>query len=320
MEPWLAVRMILCVAARHDRPEAEQFEAWLTGQGLAVATTQLYATVSRTVLAWLPQRGVADVRRLTGADVSAAVVFLGGSYAPGSMRTVVTALRVFLRFLEESGGRAGLSRAVPAVFSRRVRSVSVLPAEAVQTLVGWPDPGTPVGRRNRAILLLAARTGLRPGDIAGLRLPDIDWRHGLITVTQHKTATVLTLPLLADVGTTIAEYLLHGRPAGGEDDHVFLRSQAPYVALACSDLYHVAVAAFAGAETASKGGTGRGMRVLRASLATRMLENDTPLPVICQALGHRGIDSARHYLAADETRMRDCCLDFAGIEPTAVQS
>lgn len=302
------------------RPVQEQFEAWLAGQGLAVATAQLYATVSRTVLAWLPERGVEDVRRLSGADVSAAVVFLGGSYAPGSMRTVVTALRVFLRFLEESGGRAGLSRAVPAVFSRRVRSVSVLPAVAVQTLVGWPDLGTPVGRRNRAILLLAARTGLRPGDIAGLRLPDIDWRHGLITVSQHKTATVLTLPLLADVGAAIAEYLLHGRPAGGDDDHVFLRSQAPYVALACSDLYHVAAAAFAGSKTASKGGAGRGMRVLRASLATRMLENDTPLPVICQALGHRGIDSARHYLAADETRMRDCCLDFAGIEPAAVRS
>jgi len=62
------------------------------------------------------------------------------------------------------------------------------------------------------------------------------------------------------------------------------------------------------------------MRVLRASLATRMLEQDTSLPVISQALGHRGIDSAKHYLGADETRMRQCCLDFAGIEPTAVWS
>src|SRR5664279_6103149 len=94
------------------------------------------------------------------------------------------------------------------------------------------------------MLLLAARTGLRPGDIAGLRLSDIDWRLALITVTQHKTATVLTLPLLADVGAAIAEYLLHGRPAGADDDHVFLRSQAPYVALTPSDLYHVAAGAF----------------------------------------------------------------------------
>jgi integrase len=58
---------------------------------------------------------------------------------------------------------------------------------------------------------------------------------------------------------------------------------------------------------------------LRASLATRMLENDTPLPVISQALGHRGIGTARHYLGAEETRMRACCLDFAGIAPRAAR-
>lgn len=301
------------------RPVQEQFEAWLTGQGLAAATADLHATVSRKVLAWLPERDVTDIRRLSRADVSAAVVFLGGSYTPGSMRTALTALRVFCRFVEDSGWCVGCSRAVPAVFCRRVRSVSVLPPDGVAALVASPDPATPVGRRNRAILLLAARTGLRPGDIAGLRLADIDWRQSRITVTQRKTATVLTLPLLADVGTAIVEYLLHGRPAGADDDHVFLRSQAPYVALASSDLYHVAAGAFARTETASHGGTGRGMRVLRASLATRMLENDTPLPVISQALGHRGIGTATHYLAADETRMRACCLDFAGIAPRAVR-
>lgn len=301
------------------RPIQEQFEDWLTGQGLAAATAGLYTTVSRKLLAWLPDRDVTDIRRLSGTDVSAAVVFLGESYAPGSMRTALTALRVFCRFVEDSGWCAGCSRAVPTVFVRRARPVSVLRADDVKRLVASPDPNTPVGRRNRAMLLLAARTGLRPSDIAGLRLPDIDWRQGLITVTQRKSATVLTLPLLEDVGVAIAEYLLHGRPADTDDDHVFLRSQAPYVALVSMNLYHVAAGAFARTETVSNGGAGRGMRVLRASLATRMLQNDTPLPVISQALGHRGISAARHYLAADETRMRACCLDFAGIAPRAVQ-
>lgn len=300
------------------RPVQDQFEQWLTGRGLAVATAELYATVSRKVLAWLPERGVDDVRCLSGADVSAVVVYLAGSYRPASMRTALTALRVFCRFVEDSGWCVGLSRAVPAIFSRRSRPVSVLPAEGVEALVATPDPSTPVGRRNRAILLLAARTGLRPGDIAGLRLADIDWRQSLITVTQHKTATVLTLPLLADVGTAIAEYLLHGRPASVEDDHVFLRSQAPFAGQELSGLYHVAFDAFARAGTVPDGGGGRGMRVLRASLATRMVENDTPLAVISEALGHRGTASIRHYLAADETRMRQCCLDFAGIEPRTV--
>lgn len=300
------------------RPVQEEFEQWLTGQGLAPATTALYATVSRKVLAWLPEHGVRDVRRLTAGHVSAAVVFLGASYRPGSMRTVVTALRVWCRFLDDTGRCGRLSPAVPAVSSRRVRTVAVLPTEQVQKVVAAPDPATPIGRRDRAMLLLAARTGLRPSDVAGLRLTDIDWRQGQITVTQHKTGTVLTLPLLADVGAAIAAYLLHDRPAGALDGHVFLRSQAPHVGFGCSDLYHVAAGAFARAGIATHGGTGRGMRVLRASLATRMLQQDTPLPVISQALGHRGIDSAKHYLAGDEARMRQCCLDYTGIAPQGI--
>jgi len=298
------------------RPVQDQFEAWLTGQGLAVATQDLYAVVSRKVLAWLPERGITDVAHLSSGDVSAAVALLGGSYRPSSMRTAVTALRVWCRFLEDTGARPGLRGAVPSVFTRRVRAVVALPAHSVAELVDSPDPGTPTGSRDRAILLLAARTGLRPGDIAGLRLGDLDWRQAQITVTQHKTATVVTLPLLADVGAAIAEYLLNDRPSGTGDEHVFLRSHAPHVAFAPGNgLYHVAAGAFARTHTIPEGGTGRGMRVLRASLATRMAEQGTSLPVISGALGHRGTDSAKHYLAADETRMRQCCLDFTGIEP-----
>lgn len=298
------------------RPVQEQFEAWLSSQRLAVATRELYATVSRTILAWLPERGVTNARALSAADIAAALIFLGGRYQPGSMRTVVTAVRVLCRFLEESGGCTGLAQAVPWQVSRRVRLVDVLPAVDVDKLTNSTNTATSQGRRDKAMLLLAARMGLRPIDIAGLRLQDIDWAQGQITLTQHKTGALLRLPLLADVGEAIADYLLHGRPAGVADEHVFLRSQAPYVGLSpSSGLYNVAAGAFARTETSPRNGKGRGFRVLRASFATRMLEGDTSLPVISGALGHRGITSAKHYLAADERHMRDCCLDFAGIEP-----
>ena len=68
------------------RPVQEQFETWLDSQRLAVATRELYATVSRTILAWLPERGVTNARALSGADVAAAVIFLGRRYQPGSSR------------------------------------------------------------------------------------------------------------------------------------------------------------------------------------------------------------------------------------------
>lgn len=300
------------------RPVQEEFEAWLGRQSLAVATRELYATVSRTVLAWLPERGVPDVSALTGADVSAAVVFLSGSYRPASMRTAVTAVRVLCCFLECSGHRAGLSRAVPRQVSRRVGTVAVVPAERIEELTTAPDPAKPSGRRDRAMLLLGARIGLRPVDIVGLRLQDIDWRQGQITIVQRKTSSSLTLPLLADVGDAIADYLLHARPDGAADDHVFLRAQAPFTAL--SGAYHVSARAFARTVSTADHETGRGFRVLRASLATRMLTEGTLLPVISGALGHRGIDSVKHYLSADEERLRQCCLDFTGIAPRTARS
>ena len=168
------------------------------------------------------------------------------------------------------------------------------------------------------MLLLAARTGLRPVDIAGLCLRDIDWRSGYLTIAQHKTGALLRLPLLADVGDAIADYLLHGRPVDTADDHVFVRTQAPFTGFASgSDLWYVTDKALARARIATPDGAGRGFRVLRTSLATRMLEAGTPLPVIAGALGHRGTGSAKHYLAGDGERMRALCLDFAGIEPAA---
>ncbi|MGO1315956.1 MAG: tyrosine-type recombinase/integrase [Cellulomonadaceae bacterium] len=298
------------------RPVQEQFEAWLGAQQLAAATASLYATVSRTVLAWLPERGVIDVQGLSGADVSAAVVFLGERYRPGSMRTVLTAMRVLTRFLEDVLGCGGLSRAIARSSSKRVGVVRVLPADRIDELTRTSSANTPVGLRNRALLLLAARTGLRPVDLVGLRLRDIDWRQARIALVQHKTGQLLTVPLLADVGDAIADYLLHGRPAGADSEHVFLRAQAPFTALSPSNgLHHVAATAFARTRDGAPAGTGRGFRVLRASLATRMLEDGAPLPVIAGVLGHRSIDSAKHYLAADEQHMRNCCLDFVGIDP-----
>ncbi|NVM97011.1 tyrosine-type recombinase/integrase [Arthrobacter wenxiniae] len=297
-------------------PVQEHFEAWLTHQCLAQDTQDLYATVGRRALASWQGRGITDLGALTGSDVASALVSLAESYQPGSMRTVLSAVRVLCRFLEEAGGCSGLSRAVPRIVSRRVKHVSVLPAEMVEMLTNAPVPGKATGRRDRAMLLLGARTGLRPVDIVALRLKDIDWRQGQITLAQHKTDAVLILPLLADVGEAIVDYLLHDRPAGVNDEHVFLRAKAPYVGLSPSgSAYEVSARAFVRAGIGSQPDMGHGFRVLRASLATRMLEGDTPLPVISGALGHRDISAAKHYLTADEEHMRACCLDFAGIEP-----
>ncbi|MDR0593630.1 MAG: tyrosine-type recombinase/integrase [Bifidobacteriaceae bacterium] len=292
----------------------EEYEAWLSGSHLADATAELYSVVSRRALRWARGRGSGSCADLSGKDVPAMLSDLAGSYA-GSMRTAVSALRSFCAFLDRSGRTAGLARAVPAVRGRRTKAVNVLTEADVEALVAVPDPLKPPGRRGKAVLLLGARSGLRSVDIVALELSDIDWKAARITLVQHKTGAALTVPLLADVGDAIADYLLNERPASA-DRRVFLRAKAPFTGLSpdCG-FYHVASKAFKAAGVKSPEGSGRGMRVFRSALATRMLENETPLGVISGALGHRSPFSAKPYLAADEARLRGCCLDFAGIEP-----
>lgn len=163
------------------RSVQEDFEVWLTTQRSASATQELYATISRQTLTVFQDLEISDITSVTRPDIAAVVTHLRDRYQPTSMQTVVSAVRVLCRFLEASGYCRPLSVAVPSIFSRRVTTVGVVTAEQVEQITNAPGQSTGIGRRNRAMLLLTARTGLRPVDIVGLRLADIDWHHSTIT-------------------------------------------------------------------------------------------------------------------------------------------
>ena len=141
------------------RPLQEQFEAWLGEQPLAPATRELYATVARRAHEYLTGQRIVEVAGLSGTEVTAVLVHLSGSYGPSSMRTALTAGRVWCRFLETEYGCAGLSRAVIGQVARRPRAAIVVSADRVEQVVNSQDTSTFMGRRNRAMLLLGARTG-----------------------------------------------------------------------------------------------------------------------------------------------------------------
>ena len=95
------------------RPVQEHFEGWLTQQGLAQTTQELYAVVGRRMLTSWQGRGISAPTALTGPDVATALLSLAESYQPGSLRTVLSAVRVVCRFLEESQGCSGLAGLFP---------------------------------------------------------------------------------------------------------------------------------------------------------------------------------------------------------------
>ncbi len=146
----------------------------------------------------------------------------------GTVEKLTTSLRVFLRYLAVKGRcRAGLADVVPGYAHWRLADLPrYLAAEQVNRLIAACDGEVVERRRDRAILLLLARLGLRAGDVAQLRLDDIEWETGSLRVSG-KSRYEVRLPLPQDVGDAIAAYLAC-RPSTCPSDHVFLRNIAPF--------------------------------------------------------------------------------------------
>jgi len=228
-----------------------------------------------------------------------------------SAKDTVTALRSFLRFaLYRDYIQTDLAAAVPSVAGWSMASVPrAMPAECVRRLLDasktWRSP---VGLRNRAILLLLARLGLRAQEIVRLELGDIDWPEGRLNV-HGKSRQERPLPLPHDVGKSIASYLKDGRPQS-TCRRIFLRARAPFDGLGShSDICQIVRRAIkrAGIELDRTGS-----HQLRHALAVHMLRQGVSLTEIGQVLRHRSPDTTRRYAKVDLDGLRAVALPWPG--------
>jgi site-specific recombinase XerD len=176
-----------------------------------------------------------------------------------------------------------------------------LQSDEVERVIASCDPATPVGRRDRAILLLLARLGLRAGDIVQLRLDDLDWTQAAIRVSGKGRRQTL-LPLTQEIGDAIATYIKDGRPQTGADT-LFIRSRAPFRALASHCAISVVVARAmrrAGVTCPSRGAA----HVLRHFVASSMLRQGASLQEIAVILRHRSITTTEIYAKVDVVALR----------------
>ena len=233
--------------------------------------------------------GGADLRRLTAGDVTAFLTGESRRLAPKTAQRLATALRSLLRFWHVEGLISGpLDRAVPKVANRRPGLPRPLEPAQVRALLASCDRGTAGGRRDLAMMTLLARMGLRAGEVAGLRLDDIDWRRGEITIAGKGNRRD-RLPLPADAGEAVADWLRHGRPPTALDRSVFIRIKAP----------HQGLTAAGSRWLCSRPRQRAGLGViyahrLRHTAATAMLAEGGSLAEIGQVLRHRRPRPRRH--------------------------
>lgn len=197
------------------------------------------------------------------------------------------------------------------------RNQSRLPSyyseDEINQLLKTIDRGTRVGKRDYAILVLAACLGLRESDIARLKFENLHWDKNLIKLHQYKTGKDINLPLLPAVGNAILDYIQYGRPKSDEH-YIFLLVTSPYLPIKSSTIANLVCRRFINADLNTKEKR-HGGHSLRHSLVKELLMNKQTLPVIMEVLGHKNLESTRHYIRIDTESLRRCALDVPIVDP-----
>ena len=277
-----------------------------THRGLAAKTARKYTRVLSVFAQHLEAAGITELHRIMPGHVRE---FYENAKNKAPRRSYGSILRVFFRWAAAQGWlSSSLRDAVPR--PRQYRYVSlpdVLDQAEVERVLAATDRSTPLGRRDYAVLVLAARYGLRPCDIRQLTLDEIDWREARIDLRQVKTGRPLILPLLPDVADALSAYLLDGRPAS-TNRTIFLRHCAPFEPFAAeNNLATIMREALRRAGLADRPGR-RGLYLFRHTLATRLLAAGHPLKAIADVLGHASTQTTYGYTRVEVDGLRSVAI------------
>jgi len=266
--------------------------------------------IVRRFLLLLANYGIKDITQIEADHIQMFLRDISRTRAK-SMDDVIGALRKFDRYLTGSAlpglPYAGLLMA-PRARERKI--YPCMPHNELDLVIRSIELETAIGKRDYAILLLAASSGMRASDIAKIKLSDIDWRRGEIHIVQGKTQAPVSLPLQKGVGAALADYILNSRPES-QSPEIFLRSLAPFqgfkdgVSVACVLRRRMKAAGITHLR-----GDGKTMHGIRRMLGTQMTIEGVAITTIAQILGHQSNRATKPYISLDIEGLRECALGF----------
>lgn len=285
------------------------FERWMREhRGVRESTLVVYRRVLIALVAALGE----EPEKYRARELRAFVLRRSADWGRSRAKMDVTAARMFLRFLAVTGrNSAALVDSLPTIAHWRLSALPrhLEPAD-LERVVEACMPTSEQGARDRAVVFLLARLGLRSGDVAGLQLRDIDWEGGRLMVAG-KGRREVWMPLSQEVGDALAQYLEHFRPRV-EDDHVFITVHAPRRAISSQNCKHIADRAVRRAGVTAPS---RGAHLLRHSAATAMLAQGLPLEAIGAVLRHRSVRTTEHYAKVDRKLLAAVALPWPEVTP-----
>ena len=290
------------------RTETDAFLAYRRFEGIVERNMGTISLYLERFFSYLTAHSVSRVKEITGKHIHGFLRFITG-YSNQSKDHMMRTVRQFMIFCFKNGYHPeDLSPYAPNVhYEKRARIPSSYSYDDVVKLLALVDRNNPVGKRNYAILLLVSRLALRSGDVVNLKFENINWEENRISLTQHKTGRSLTLPLLEDVGLAIIDYLKFGRPKC-DCNNIFVRHRPPIDAFSSGGIYNL-VSNYIGKAGLLTQDKKHGPHALRHSLASRLLEENVPLPVISEILGHANTNTTAAYLSISIEKLRSCALE-----------
>jgi len=304
-----------CPAARTEITSADdlaaRYEQHLQAQqGLAATTIKRYRTIARRFLHQRFGCGVVNLGTLRAGDMIAFMQLRAKCLKPPALKCVATAMRSFLRYAQYRGEvPTALAAAVPTVAAWTTTPAvpKAISPEHAQRAIDSCDLNTAVGLRDRAVLLLLARLGLRAHEVIALQLEDCDWDSGHLRL-RSKNRREQLLPMPIDVGAAIAAYLQRGRPMS-KDRHLFLLSRAPIRGLRQGAIGTIVRYAL---QRAQVDAPHRGSHQFRHALAVRMLQGGASLREIGEVLRHQSPQSTSIYARVDIDALRSLAMPWPG--------
>ncbi len=290
-------------------PLIEGFQEWMCRhRGTTPTTQRIYR---RIVTGALEALGDEPSTYSAGA-VRGYVLARSREHGRSKAKLVATAMRVFLRYLIAAGVcRPGLDGAVPTIAHWRLAALPrYLSPPDVDRVLATCNPATTAGLRNRAMLLLMVRLGLRAGDLAALHLEDIEWQDATLQV-QGKSRRAARLPLPQEVGDSILAYLPRRQPQVSST-RLFLRLTPPWGPIERGTVTSVVRAAIRAAGVVTPA---RGAHVLRHSAAREMLRQGASLDQVRIALRHSDPETTRLYAKVDVTALRQIAQPWPEVTP-----
>jgi len=273
-------------------------------ESMAETSLNVARSAIRRFLFEMEDQGFNTLTHFSQMNVNRCVTSFATRYA-GGLGSAIYSVRVFLHFLFEDGVTGiDLSRSLPELVAARKMFREGFTEDELEHLLEHPDRTTAIGKRDYAIMVLAAQSGLRACDVVRLELGSIDWRTREIRLVQHKTGEPLSLPLEAESGNAIADYILNGRP-DSTLPNIFLCHTGvirPLDARSASGVVseHMKLVGIPAKR--------RAFHALRRTFGTRLLQNEVSFELIQQLLGHRDMDSMKLYLSIDEQGLKQCAL------------